>query len=155
MRISWLMGLTHPPEHRGCNLQLRFWVPSWKCFMLPLHLPAGGRGAAPPARALSELCQRKLPRRSSDLVQLAPSSAPFPALTSCLATSNSCAWRPIRCPEEWGCAPLPFLKGSFPASRDVWDSRKWDAFCSSYKLLAFSISRKKRDPTGSHTSAES
>lgn len=101
------MGLTHPPEHRECNLQLQFWVPSWKCFMLPLHLPAGMHSSAPPAWALSEPCQQKLPTVISDLVQLSVSSSPFPALTSCLATSNSCAWQLIKWTEEWGYSQLP------------------------------------------------
>lgn len=125
------MGLTHPPEHWGCNLQLWFWVPSWKC-SCSYCISQCGEGSVPPAWALSEPCQQKLPTRSSDLVQLALSSSSFPALTSCLVTSYSCAGWLINCQEEWDCALLPFLKGSFLASRDVWDSRNQDALCLGY-----------------------
>lgn len=148
MRISWLMGLTHPPEQEGaiCNFGSELPAGSASCSH---SIPCRGMQLFTSSLGSLQPFQQKLPARSRDLAQLAPSSAPFPAFPSCLAMSSSCAWRLIDCPGEWGCVPLP--KGSFPASRDFWDPRNQEAFCLGYKLLDVSTSRKKRDPTGSHT----
>lgn len=148
------MGSTHPPEHRGCNLQLQLYAPSWKCFMLPAHLPAGGCSSTSPAWALSEPCQRMLPARSSDSVHLALSTLPFSALSSCPATSSSCAggsWGaqrngvlfispPLQGPgkpfQEWGMSETP-------------ESRMFSASATNHCF--FPSAGKKRSCRSSHS----
>lgn len=99
------MGLTLPPEQEGAGSELP--AGSASCsHSIPsrrMQLFASSLGSLQPF-------QQKLPARSRDLAQLAPSSAPFPAFPFCLATSNSCAWWLIDRPWGMRLCSLPFLK---------------------------------------------